>query len=196
MSSFLSCLNHWLILFLACVLFTTFNQSRLGPFEFCEVIISILSPFLITYSIGTNFPLTRAPTILFPTALCTLYAKSIGVEPFGRVLTSPAGVKQYTLSENKSRSFFNRLKNSLLSDISLCHSRIWRSQLIFSSSWRVVFSFPPLLETSLYFQWAAIPYSAVLCISNVRIWISNGCPFGPIKVVWSDWYIFGFGIAI
>ena len=39
---------------------------------------------------------------------------------------------------------------------------------------------------SLYFQWAAIPYSAVLCISSVRIWISKGCPEGPINVVWSD----------
>ena len=33
---------------------------------------------------------------------------------------------------------------------------------------------------------AAIPYSAVRCISNVRIWISNGCPLGPISVVCKD----------
>ena len=33
---------------------------------------------------------------------------------------------------------------------------------------------------------AAIPYSAVRCISSVRICISNGCPFGPISVVCSD----------
>ena len=51
-------------------------------------------------------------------------AKSIGVEPAGKVLTSPCGVKQYTCSVNKSRSVFNIVKNSLLSDISCCHSRI------------------------------------------------------------------------
>ena len=117
-------LYHWLILFLAWVLFTTFSQSRLGPWEFWEVMISIRSPFWILYSMGTSLPFTRAPTILFPTALCTLYAKSIGVEPFGRVFTSPCGVKQYTLSANRSRSFFRRLMNSLLSGMSLCHSRI------------------------------------------------------------------------
>ena len=94
LSSFSSFLNHWLILFLACVLFTIFSQSRLGPWEFWDVMISIRSPFLILYSIGTSLPLTLAPTILFPTALCTLYAKSIGVEPFGSVFTSPWGVKQ------------------------------------------------------------------------------------------------------
>ena len=55
------------------------------------------------------------------------------------------------------------VKNSLLSDISCCHSRIWRSQLNFSSS---LLMLPP---PSLYFQCAAIPYSAVRCISKVRI---------------------------
>ena len=119
----------------------------------------------------------------------------MGVEPFGSVFTSPAGVKQYTLSENRSRSLFKRLKNSLLSDISRCHSRIWRSQLIFSSSCWVTFALL-LFDASLYFQWAAIPYSAVRCISKVRIWISKGCPFGPIKVVCRDWYMFGLGIAM
>ena len=94
LSSFSSFLNHWLILFFACVLFTIFNQSRLGPLEFCDVIISTRSPFLISYSIGTSFPFTLAPTILFPTALCTLYAKSTVLEPRGRVFTSPAGLKQ------------------------------------------------------------------------------------------------------
>ena len=47
-SSFNSLRNHWLILFFACVLFTIFNQSLLGPLEFCEVKISIRSPFWIT----------------------------------------------------------------------------------------------------------------------------------------------------
>ena len=47
LSSFNSCLNHWLILLRACVLLTILNQSRLGPLEFCDVIISIRSPLLI-----------------------------------------------------------------------------------------------------------------------------------------------------
>src|ERR1044072_5376946 len=31
-----------------------------------------------------------------------------------------------------------------------------------------------------------MPYSAVSCISVVRIWISSGRPSGPITVVWRD----------
>ena len=46
-SSRLSRLNHWLILFFAWVLLTTLSQSRLGPREFCEVMISMRSPFWI-----------------------------------------------------------------------------------------------------------------------------------------------------
>ena len=44
-SSLNSFLNHWLILFFACELFTIFNQSRLGPLAFWEVTISTRSPF-------------------------------------------------------------------------------------------------------------------------------------------------------
>jgi hypothetical protein len=29
----------------------------------------------------------------------------------------------------------------------------------------------------------------------VRICISTGLPWGPITVVWSDWYMLNFGIA-
>jgi len=48
----------------------------------------------------------------------------------------------------------------------------------------------PLLAVrrpSLYFQWAATPFSARACISSVRIWISIISEFGPKTVVWSDW---------
>ena len=65
-----------------------------------------------------------------------------------------------------------------------CHSRIWRSHVSFSCS-LVSMCLPS--EATLYFQWAAIPYSASRCISNVRIWISKGWPVLPIRVVWSDW---------
>ena len=162
MSSFIWFLNHWLILFLAWVLLTMFSQSLLGPLEFWEVMISSWSPFWITYSMGTSLPFTLAPTILLPTALCIQYAKSMGVEPLGSVFTSPDGVKQYTLSENRSKSPLTILRNSLESSVSLCHSSIWRSQLSFASSLPAATCPLPL---SLYFQWAAIPYSAVLCIS-------------------------------
>ena len=71
------------------------------------------------------------------------------VDPLGNVFTSPAGLKQYTLSENRLRSFLIDDKNSLLSDISFCHSNICLSQLSFASSlWS---SFSPVLP-SLYFQ--------------------------------------------
>ena len=193
LSSFNSLLNHWLILFLAWVLLTRASQSRLGPLEFWEVMTSMRSPFWTTYSIGTSLPFTLAPTILLPTALWMEYAKSMVVEPLGSVLTSPDGVKQYTFSENKSRSPFTMLRNSLESLVSFCHSRIWRSQDSFAASSPAA-TLP--LPLSLYFQCAAIPYSAVRCISKVLIWISNGWPLLPISVVCRDWYIFGFGMAI
>ena len=72
-----------------------------------------------------------------------------------------------------------------------CHSRIRRSQLIFASK-----SLEPACFPSLYRQWAATPYSEMWCISQVRIWISTGCPFVPMTVVWRDWYILGFGTAM
>ena len=43
-----------------------------------------------------------APIHLLPTALCTLYAKSTGVEPSGRITTSPLGVKMNTSPLYKS----------------------------------------------------------------------------------------------
>ena len=40
------------------------------------------------------------------------------------------------------------------------------------------------------------PRSATRCISCVRIWISMRSRPGPMTVVWSDWYMFGFGSAM
>ena len=48
----------------------------------------------------------------------------------------------------------------------------------------------------LYFQCAATPYSAVWCISQVRICTSKGMPCEPMTVVCSDWYMLGFGVEI
>ena len=39
---------------------------------------------------------------------------------------------------------------------------------------------------SLYFQCAAMPSSAILCISSVRICTSKACPFSEMTVVCSD----------
>ena len=55
-------------------------------------------------------------------------------------------------------------------------------------------SSPPVF--SLYFQCAAMPSSAVRCISWVRICTSMRRWPGPMTVVWSDWYMFGFGSAM
>ena len=49
---------------------------------------------------------------------------------------------------------------------------------------------------SLYFQCAATPYSARVCISSVRICSSTGLPCGPSTVVCRDWYMLNFGIAM
>ena len=40
----------------------------------------------------TSFPRTFAPRQRWPMSVCTRYAKSIGVDPAGRSITSPAGV--------------------------------------------------------------------------------------------------------
>ena len=76
------------------------------------------------------------------------------------------------------------------SGTSCCHSRSWRSQTMLTS-FSSVSSWPPL-----YRQCAATPSSASRSIAWVRIWTSNGCPPRPSTVVCSDWYRFGFGIAI
>ena len=49
---------------------------------------------------------------------------------------------------------------------------------------------------SLYFQCAAMPYSAVRCMAWVRICSSTGLPPGPMTVVCSDWYMLNLGIAM
>ncbi len=94
--------------------------------------------------------------------------------------TSPCGVKQYTLSENRSRSFFKKAHELfIVGHVSLPLQDLAQPvQLLFLTVAGRGLSLPS--EASLYFQWAAIPYSAVLCISKVRIWISKRLS------VWSD----------
>ena len=128
----------------------------------------------------------------WPTSVCTAYAKSTGVEPDGSAITSPLGVKTKTSREPRSKRSDSR--NSPGSWVSRCQSSSCRSQ---SRS-----SLPGVPETatsflvSLYFQCAAMPYSAVRCIPIVRICSSTGLPSGPITVVCSDWYMLNFGIAM
>ena len=80
--------------------------------------------------------------------------------------------------------------NSPGSRISCCHSTSWRSQAMrWSSVGRP-------LRPSLYFQCAAMPSSAMRCISSVRICTSKAWPPGPITEVCSDWYRLGRGMAM
>jgi hypothetical protein len=84
-------------------------------------------------------------------------------------------------------------RNSPGSCASRCQSINWRSHTISSLTEVGVAVTVP---TSLYFQCAAIPNSAVRCIAWVRICSSTGLPPGPITVVCSDWYMLNFGVAM
>ena len=177
LSDLFSFLSQLLILFLALELFAMRSQSTLGPLELAEVTISTMSPFWRVWSMVTILPLTLAPTHLHPMAECILKAKSSGVEPADSSMTSPFGVNTNTWLAN--RSIFIVSRKSFGSLMSCCHSRDWRSQASFISS----LEFLPEVSPSLYFQCAAIPYSATSCISCVLICISNGSPLSPITVV-------------
>ena len=179
-SDWFSFFIHCLILLRAELLLAILSQSVEGPLELFDVMISTILPFLSVVSIGTILPFTFAPTHLYPTAECILKAKSRGVEPAGSSTTSPCGVNTYTCEAK--RSILSVSINSLGSFISFCHSRVCLSHASLTSSFSLLFLFIP----SLYFQCAAIPYSAILCISYVLIWISKGSPLSPITVVCSD----------
>src|SRR5699024_10750766 len=111
-------------------------------------------------------------------SVCIPYAKSKGIEPDGSSMTSPLGVNTYTISENKS--IFNDSTNSSASCVSFCQSKISLNQDNLSLK---DFPLGLILLPSLYAQCAAIPYSAICCISFVLICTSNGSPCGPITVV-------------
>src|SRR6476469_3344600 len=77
-------------------------------------------------------PFTLAPTVRWPTSVCTAYAKSIGVAPAGSVFTSPFGVKTNTSSSKRSvRKLFT---NSRASSSSSLMSISWRTHSFHSSS--------------------------------------------------------------
>ncbi len=81
---------------------------------------------------------------------------------------------------------------SVASPLSRSLSSIWRIQARRFSNESSLFDVMP----SLYFQCAAMPYSAVWCISHVRICTSNGMPSLPMTVVCRDWYMLGLGVEI
>ena len=110
----------------------------------------------------------------------------MGVEPWGREMTLPLGVNTKTSSSNMST--FREWTYSSASVSCWLSSR----RRIHSKS----FSSPVVWMPCLYFQWAAMPYSAVWCISHVRICTSKGMPSVPMTVVCRDWYMFGFGVEI
>jgi hypothetical protein len=78
--------------------------------------------------------------------------------------------------------------NSEESVVSCCHSIMLLSQVRRSTCRSV--------RPCLYIQWAAMPYSAVVSISWVRIWISKSLPSLLMTVVCSDWYMLNLGIAM
>ena len=94
-------------------------------------------------------------------------------------MTSPEGVNTNTSSANMS--IFRSCTNSVAS-VSCWASSRRRTQANFSSS-------PSLTPCSpdLYFQCAATPYSAVRCMSQVRICTSKGMPSSPMTVVCTLW---------
>ena len=101
------------------------------------------------------------------------------LEPWGRFITSPLGVK--TKTSSGIRSDLMECTRSVTSSVSSWFSSIWRIQASLSSRERLSDCF--LDMPSLYFQWAAMPYSAVWCISQVRICTSKGTPALVITVV-------------
>ena len=56
---------------------------------------------------------------------------------------------------------------------------VHRSEQVTLMERRLLRAAPALCGASLYAQWAAAPYSAVLCMEDVRIWTSIGMPAGP-----------------
>jgi hypothetical protein len=106
------------------------------------------------------------------------------VDPDGSVTTSPLGVNTKICGAARSNRSESRKSDGFAA--SRCQSRSWRIHDISSTS-TVPAEGPLLPRSSLYRQCAAMPYSAVRCISWVRICTSSGLPSGPMTVVCSDW---------
>ncbi len=98
-----------------------------------------------------------------------------------------------TKTSREPRSKRSESRNSPGSCVSRCQSSSWRSQISLVDVRR---GLATSSLVSLYFQCAAMPYSAVRCMASVRICSSTGLPSGPITVVCSDWYMLNFGIAM
>ena len=94
-------------------------------------------------------------------------------------MTSPFGVKAKTSSG--SRSLFKSWSRLPESSLTRWFSSSWLTHASRSSS----LSWPS--RPSLYFQWAATPYSACSSMVRVRICTSKGMPSWPMTVVWRLW---------
>ena len=75
------------------------------------------------------------------------------------------------------------LSRSVASALERWLSNSWRTHARRSSS----LSLLPLVIPALYFQWAAMPYSAMRSISQVRICTSKGMASRPMTVVCRLW---------
>ena len=103
-------------------------------------------------------------------------------------MTSPFGVK--TKTSSRKMSILNASMNSSGSCVSSSISKRRETHCSFESMLSLEVS------PDLYFQCAAIPNSAMRCISKVRICTSNGMPLLLITLVCSERYMFGFGLEM
>ena len=145
-----------------------------------EVTISTVCPVARGVRREAGRPSMRAASQVFPMSVWTAYAKSTGVAPRASSRISPAGVNTNTVSGK--RSTLTCSMNSTGSPAVFCISRISCIQ-VRARRWATLLrAFP-----SLYRTWAAIPDSAISCISLLRICTSIGSPRGPNSTVCSDW---------
>ena len=109
--------KYALILFLAPLVLAKSSHSNEGDASFFVLILTISPSFKVVDN-GTITSLTTTPTIVSPILVCTLYAKSTPVDPFGNSNTSPLGVYTYMLSP-KTSSFTVLTKSSAFELVSL-----------------------------------------------------------------------------
>ena len=125
-------LNQELILDLAFAVRAMDTQSREGPLtSLDEDWISTMSLFLSSYDNGTIRPFTLAPCMWLPMPEWIAYAKSIGHEPLGSLITSCLGV--YTKISSGAIFILKDSRNSPESVSSFCESIICLISLIFVS---------------------------------------------------------------
>jgi len=115
---------------------------------------------------GNNSSVTLAPIQVCPTSVWIAYAKSMALASCGRMTTPAFGSKRYKpLPDKDPPSGWKEIRWDLYVLLPLDYLAQPGEPLFVFRGDRAV--------PSLYFQWAAMPSSAILCISSVRICTSN-----------------------